>query len=334
MKELADFLNHAPCSERKSEQAEEDSWIILMDVGETRRGKTMKQNFQRFTIGLAYSTLALATQTAWGAPEDEGSDNADEGARDVHVRATAETGAARALFHRIQYGEDTHRFDYVNEGGQEILFGFSRFAADVSFGDRHVVEAIVQPLTIETRTRTDSEITIDDTTFAEDTPLDLVYGFDFYRATYRYRLLADDRNQLGLGAGLQLRNASISFDSADGDQRVIAQDFGPAPVLSAAARRESEDGHFLEVSAEGFWAPLRYLNLRDVDVEGWLYDVAVRVGAPAWRGVEVFAGARVLGGGSTGTGPDRSRWTQTRSDPRFSYNNLALFSLTLGARTP
>jgi hypothetical protein len=287
----------------------------------------------RRVAGCAGSLAALLLcQVATATAKDGADDHEAEADRAVAIQATVEVGPSRVLHHRLQFGENTHRFDYVSEGGQEVLFPFARYAVTATLSGRHDLEALYQPLTLVTQTRVDEDITIDDTTFVEGTPLDLIYGFDFPRVTYRYRVLARERLRLGLGAGLQLRNARISFDSADGAQRVISQDLGPVPVLSAAGRYTASQGHFVEATVEGFWAPLRYLNLRDVDVDGWLYDTSVRIGVPAWRQSEVFAGVRVLGGGADGTSGERTRWTQARA--RYTYNNLTVLALTLGARTP
>ncbi len=256
---------------------------------------------------------------------------------EITVFPTAELGFLRALRHQIQIGEGTYEFDYVRDGGQEILLPYSRFEILAALGERHELVFLYQPLTLVTATRIDQPggITIDDVVFADDTPLNLKYGFDFYRLTYRYRLLDESPWSFSLGAGLQLRNASIVFDGydLDGDEaRVITQDLGPVPVISLALRHTFANERFLESTIEGFYAPVRYLNLRDVDVVGWLYDVSVRAGAPLTRSGEVFLAARFLGGGADGTAGERRYWTQARAEPRFTSNVLDLLILGIGAR--
>lgn len=198
-----------------------------------------------------------------------------------------------------------------------------------------------QPLTLLTRTRVDQNggILIDDVRFADNTPLDLQYGFDFYRGTYRYRFISNENWQLAAGLALQIRNASIVFDgyqrNTDGElenARVITQDLGPVPVLSSALRRSFDNGVFFEGTVEGFYAPVRYLNLREVDVIGWLYDASLRVGFAADERADVYVSMRALGGGSDGTARERERWTQSRLEPRYTRNNLNLAVLSLGAR--
>jgi hypothetical protein len=223
----------------------------------------------------------------------------------------------------------------VEEGGQEILFPYARFEVETLIAERHEVSFLYQPLTFETSTRVDSSggILVDDVTFADSTPLDLKYGFDFYRATYRYRFRESDRWQLSAGGAFQIRNASIRFDGFDAlgnEVRVITQDLGPVPVLSFRARRDWPVGFFLESTVDGFYAPIRYLNVSDSDVVGWLYDVAFRVGIPALPYAESYLSLRFLGGGADGTGDDPTRWTESREG--YSYNNLNLAVISIGAR--
>ena len=264
---------------------------------------------------------------------------AQDSSSGVDVTATAELGFLRPIVHTIQIGEGTYRFNYVTEGGQENLLPYTRLEVETVIASRHEVNFLFQPLTLKTTTRVDSAagILIDDVTFADDTPLDLTYGFDFYRGTYRFRFFDRDGWQLAAGGALQIRNASIRFDgftdsAATEEARVISQDLGPVPVISLAARRESPDGLFFEATADGFYAPIRYLNLSDVDVIGWLYDAAVRVGVPIHPRAQSYLSLRFVGGGADGTGGERTVWTQSRSTPRYTYNNLNLVILSMGAR--
>ena len=112
----------------------------------------------------------------------------------------------------------------------------------------------------------------------------------------------------------------------------MSQDLGPVPVISAAMRRTADSGRFIEASIDGFYAPIRYLNLRDVDVIGWLYDVSLRAGTPFYEESEIYLSLRFLGGGSDGTAADRVRWTQSRDEPRYTRNNLNLAALSIGVR--
>lgn len=256
-------------------------------------------------------------------------------AQNVDVNATAEIGVVRPLSHDIRIGLGTYSFDYVREGGQELLLPYNRFEVETVISGRHEVDFLYQPLTLNTKTRVDNAggIQIDDVTFGNDTPLDLKYGFDFYRGTYRYRFVNTEQWQFSAGAALQIRNASIIFDGYDAagnDVRVITQDLGPVPVISLALRGELGGGLFLEGSADGFYAPIKYLNLSDVEVVGWLYDGSLKVGVEVMPRTEAYLSVRFLGGGADGESSAQTLWTKSRE--RDTYNNLNLAVLSLGVR--
>ena len=304
-----------------------------------RAGRRTRSIVGMLAVVLLAGTLAVPTSLAAEQAPVELNAGAEVNAR-FELNARAELGIISILHHEIQFGEDGDRFDYRTQGGQEILYPYSRLTGEALFGGRHEVELLYQPLTIRSSTRipAGTTIRIDDEVFgttdeeASAVPLDLTYGFDFWRGTYRYRFVDRPAWHFSAGAGLQLRNASIVFDSGDGEQRVVSQDLGPVPVLSTLTRYQGGGGGFVELSAEGFWAPIRYLNLRDVDVNGWLYDGALRAGVTLDRGSEAFISVRLLGGGSDGTGPSPSVWTQSQDEPRYTYNNLTTLALTIGAR--
>ena len=153
----------------------------------------------------------------------------------VQVRALAELGFLSPLSHTIQYGNNGSAFDYVGEGGQDNLFLFSRVSAELELGERHTFVLLYQPLEFKTGVRLRRAITVDEAVFAEGTPLDLRYFFDFYRLSYTYDLFGEDpRKELSLGASMQIRNAAISFTSADGKLRRSFTNIGPVPAAQGA----------------------------------------------------------------------------------------------------
>ena len=141
-------------------------------------------------------------------------------------------------YHTLQFGAGTDRFDYVREGGQEILFPYQRVRIDVDLGARrrHRVGLLYQPLTIETVSRFEEERTIDTVVFAAGQAVALTYGFDFWRGSYTYRVVDRAPWEVDVGVSFQIRNASIRFRALDGEELVVSQDTGPVPVLRARGR--------------------------------------------------------------------------------------------------
>ena len=130
----------------------------------------------------------------------------------IKIIPTAELGITKVLFHTLQFGNDGYVFDYVNNGGQEILYLFERYSVDAVLAGRHTLTFLYQPLTLETQTRVPAGLTggikIDDTVFPAGSALDLKYGFDFFRFSYLFSFLNTERFMLGAGLSLQLRHPS------------------------------------------------------------------------------------------------------------------------------
>lgn len=250
----------------------------------------------------------------------------------VQLFFEAEQGTVAVLHHTIQIGDGGTVFDYRTQGGQEILFPFNRFTAGMTIQDRHRVSFLYQPLTVVTNVRFKDDVVIDDVTFADGTPMEITYGFPFYRVTYGYRVLNDPRTEMYLGAALQLRNASLVFKQIDGsaDNLTVSQNLGPVPALYAAASHRLDSGWVLRAEATGLYASSRFINGADFDFTGSLLDASLRMGYELKNNIEVFGNIRFLGGSASGESEyDRKFWTQ--SEETYTENYLATLTITLGA---
>jgi hypothetical protein len=87
----------------------------------------------------------------------------------IQVFAEVETGFVKVLSHTFQSGDTGTNFNFVTQGGQEILFPFQRVTLGANLGDRHLISALYQPLTIETEVTFRDAVTIDGVTFADAT---------------------------------------------------------------------------------------------------------------------------------------------------------------------
>jgi len=236
-----------------------------------------------------------------------------------------ELGTVAPLSHTIQFGKDGTPIDYVGEGGQDNLFFFSRLSADLDWGDRNSVVLLYQPLDLRTQAVFDEDKVIDEGVFAAGTPVDLRYGFDFYRVSWLRDLSADPDKEVALGLSLQIRNAAIEFTSVDGSLRRVNHDIGPVPILKLRTRQPLGDSAWWGVEADGFYAPIKYMNGSNTDVVGAILDASVRAGVPLDNGGEAFLNLRYLGGGGEGT-------SKNHEGPGDGYvsNWLHVASLSLG----
>ncbi len=219
-----------------------------------------------------------------------------------------ELGFIDVLSHTIQFGSDGTQFDYVEEGGQNILFPFQRLSAEIHFGPRHGIILLYQPLDIRTETLLDRDVIVDELTFPADTPVELRYGFDFYRFSYLYDFSRKKNKEIAIGLSLQLRNASIWFKSADGTLFRVNQNVGPVPIFKFRTRLPFKKGVWFGSEIDGFYANGRYISGSDNDFEGAILDASFRIGFDLNTSFSTFLNVRYIGGGARGfnegdTGP-------------------------------
>jgi hypothetical protein len=220
--------------------------------------------------------------------------------RPVQVRVTGDYGGLAPLYHRIQLGRDGTDFDYVADGGQNLVFPVGRLSAGLDV-DRHHVTLLYQPLELDSQIVLADELVVDGLTFAPGSAVDLKYGFPFYRASYAYDVWHSDGLRFALGGSLQLRDATITFTSADGQQRRTRRDLGPVPALKGLVRYDAPSGWFWMFEADGMVAPVKYLNGGKSDVTGAIIDANLRGGYRLSPRVDAFINLRWLGGGAEGT---------------------------------
>jgi hypothetical protein len=249
--------------------------------------------------------------------------SAPNGAARLH--ATIEVGALDPLYHRIQFGRDGTEFDYVRDGGQDVLFPFSRLDMRLDLG-RHRVALLYQPLELTSKVTLSEPVTVDGLTFAAGTPLDLEYGFPFYRASYLYTVVQAPDFELALGAGLQIRDATITFTSGDGAQRRSNRDVGPVPLLQTMLRWAVAEGLVVGADVAGFYAPVKYLNGGDSDVVGAIIDASAFTGYQLSPRLFAFLNLRWLGGGAEGTSEAES------FGDGFSSNWLHFATVSVGVQ--
>jgi len=249
-----------------------------------------------------------------------------------------ETGFVKVLTHEITIGAPANgntTFDYVKEGGQEILFPFNRLTTELKIADRHTVIFLFQPLTIATQVRLENDEVIDGVPFAADSGLNVTYGFPFYRTSYMFDFFPQDNIELSAGLSLQLRNAFLRFESTDGEAIVVTQDLGPVPIIKLRGEYEFENakipGAFVGLEADGFYASSAFINGASYAFEGSIFDASLRAGFEPMPGTDVFLNLRGLGGGANGTRGD-AREFATQSRDGYTSNFLTSLSLTLGVR--
>lgn len=254
----------------------------------------------------------------------------------IQVIPRTEIGYVAVLSHEYQSGTGGTRFNFVTQGGQDILFPYQRYAVDVVLAGQHRVTLLYQPLTLNTQTVVNrntgsvAPIVIDDVSFPDDTVLDLKYGFDFWRASYFYDFARSPDTILGAGVSLQIRNASIVFSSADGTLRTIQQNIGPVPILKVRAAHQFSPAFGLDLEADGFYASSAFFNGSANPFKGWVWDAALTAKTHFTREAVAFLVVRSIGGGAEGNNAYDYSSSTTSTPGSYTYNALATLAVTLG----
>lgn len=248
-------------------------------------------------------------------------------ARNVAFSAYAEVGALGFVQHTYQSGKNGTLFDLKTEGNQSTMFLFARLSAELELFKRHSFIFVYQPIDVRTEAVVRRDVTFDQTTFVAGTPLDIRYGFDFYRLTYQVDIFKSSRHELAFGLGGQLRNAKIIFTSVDGKQRSISDDLGFVPLLRVRGRYTFRNGVWLGFEADGFYANVAVLNGGRSDVEGAIWDASLRAGLRLTSFMDTFVNLRYLGGGASGTS---SSGSDNLGGDGYTYNWLHTLVASIG----
>jgi hypothetical protein len=223
----------------------------------------------------------------------------------LKLRAVAEIGFLSVLGNQVQFSNSGTYFNYVQDGGQDNLFPINRLSLELEVKKRHTITLLYQPLRLESTAVLTEDIMVDELLFPSGTPVNFLYNFPFFRASYMKELAPNnDKFDFALGASLQLRNATISFESTDGALFRSNRDIGPVPILKFRTRYKPNPKTYTEMEADGFYAPISYLNGSDNEVIGAILDASLRQGLNVTDEVGLFLNLRYLGGGAVGTSDD------------------------------
>lgn len=244
----------------------------------------------------------------------------------LQVSLNAESGFVKVLKHTLQFGTNGTLFDYVSEGGQSILFPFNRFTAELTINQRHSIIFLYQPLNILTEVTATRDLVFETITFTNGSYLNLRYGFPFYRISYLYHIIENDHMELSAGLSFQLRNATITFASKDGELFYDNRNLGPVPILKVRFKYLFNSGLYLGAEVDAFYASSKFFNGSDIDFMGSIWDANIRAGYRMSEFMDLYFNLRFLGGGAEGT----SSADRRPGESGYTFNDLNTFSLTLG----
>lgn len=255
---------------------------------------------KRNTIFLLLSICIASLGMSQNASSPEVAENSN-----IKLRGIAELGYLAVLDHKVQFSNNGTYIDYVKEGGQDVLFPVSRLSLELEFNKKHTITLLYQPLRLETTALLQRDLLIDEQLFPAGTAINFLYNFPFYRISYMKELLSNnERFNFAFGGSLQLRNATISFESTDGELFRSNRDIGPVPLIKFRTRYNISKLTYTEIEADGIYAPISYLNGSDNEVVGAILDLSLRQGLNVTENVGAFLNLRYIGGGAVGSSDD------------------------------
>ncbi|MGB9596901.1 MAG: hypothetical protein ACPL7B_11525, partial [Candidatus Poribacteria bacterium] len=110
--------------------------------------------------------------------------------------------------------------------------------------------------------------------------------------------------EIAIGLSFQIRNASISFKSADGKLFRINSNVGPVPIFKFRSKYPFNDGLWFGTEIDGFYASGKYITGSTNDFEGAILDASVRLGFELTKYLDSYLNIRYIGGGAKGTEKD------------------------------
>jgi hypothetical protein len=202
-----------------------------------------------------------------------------------------EVGAAYLFQNDGRYGADGSKYTAAEVGQQRNLAVALRLAIEARVG-RHTLIATWAPLDLTTRSTLTRDLTFQTTTFADRSVVDHRYLFDGYRLSYLFGLVRGSRFTLGVGASIQVRNASVEFRTVDTSTALFAveRDIGLVGALKVRARF---DAGILYAQAD-----IDFFNTFGLGLPAGIHDVALTLGVPIVPGLDFLLRLRLVGGGA------------------------------------
>ena len=128
-------------------------------------------------------------------------------------RVDFENGAAVSGYNDARIPGNTGTlFSFTDDLASDTAY-FWRVRADVRLAPKHVLSALVAPLTINSAGSFDQPVSFAGATFAPGVPVKGLYVFNSYRVTYRYEPVRRENWMFGVGVTVKVRDAITRLES-------------------------------------------------------------------------------------------------------------------------
>jgi hypothetical protein len=162
---------------------------------------------------------------------------------------------------------------------------FWRVRADVRLAPRHVLSALVAPLTINSAGSFDQPVSFAGATFAPGVPVKGLYVFNSYRVTYRYEPVRSENWMFGVGVTAKIRDAITRLES--NGLTAEKTNVGVVPLVNFKVERRLGRRVTFQLEGDALAAP-----------QGRAEDIFTGILVHAGKRWSIKAGYRFLEGGA------------------------------------
>jgi opacity protein-like surface antigen len=200
-------------------------------------------------------------------------------------RVDFENGAAIAGYNDVRIPGDTGTlFSLTDDLASDTAY-FWRVRADVRLGRKHVLSALVAPLTLHASGTFDQPVAFAGATFAPGVPTTGLYVFNSYRVTYRYELIRRENWMFGFGVTVKVRDAETRLEA--GGTSAAKTNVGAVPLVNFKFERRLGGRATFLLEGDALAAP-----------QGRAEDIFAGILVHAGKQWSIKAGYRFLEGGA------------------------------------
>jgi hypothetical protein len=200
-------------------------------------------------------------------------------------RVDFENGAAISGYNDVRIPGDTGTlFSLTDDLASDTTY-YWRLQADVRLAPKHVLSALVAPLTVHAAGSFDEPVSFAGTTFAPGVPTTGLYVFNSYRVTYRYEPIRRENWMFGVGVTLKVRDAETRLES--GGTSASKTNLGIVPLVNIKLERRLGARAAFLLEGDALAAP-----------QGRAEDIFAGILVHAGTKWSIKAGYRVLEGGA------------------------------------
>jgi len=200
-------------------------------------------------------------------------------------RVDVENGAAISGYNDVRIPGDTGTlFSLTDDLASDTAY-FWRLRADVRLAPKHVLSALVAPLTIHASGTFDEPVSFAGATFAPGVPTTGLYVFNSYRVTYRYEPVRRENWMFGVGVTVKVRDAETRLEA--GGTSAAKTNVGAVPLVNFKFERRLGARATFLLEGDALAAP-----------QGRAEDIFAGILVHAGKQWSIKAGYRFLEGGA------------------------------------